>query len=57
MEYDNNLFFFFSLAYYITFPFHTDCLSPIIHIIALGDGGLSFSINANAVEEETKRAT
>jgi len=54
MEYDNNLFFFFSLAYYIKFPLHTNCLSPIFHLTALGDVGLSFSINANAVEDKTK---
>ena len=57
MECDNNLFFFFSLAYYIKFPFHTNCLLLIFHLIAVGDVGLSFSINANAVEEETKWAT
>ena len=51
MEYDNNLFFFFSLVYYIKFPFHINFLLPIFHLIALGDVGLSFSINANAVEE------
>jgi len=54
MEYDNNLFFFISLVYYIKFPFHTNCLLPIFYLIALGDVGLSFSTNANAVEEETK---
>jgi hypothetical protein len=40
-------------VWFITSNFPS-CLSTIFHLIALGDAGLSFSINANAVEEETK---
>jgi len=43
MAYVNNLFTF-SLAYYISFLFNTDCLSTIFIWIALGDADLGFSL-------------